>query len=92
MNGYDPYNSGKPVSQKTEILAFIQNNGSITRSQAATRHIYELSSRIGELEKDGWEFDRNDVTGRNRYGRKWRCTRYSNAVKTDHDEQGHFDG
>jgi len=81
MNGYDPRNSGKPVTQKTEILDFIKHHGSITRAQAANLHIYELSSRLGELEDEGWRFDRTNISGRNRYGRMWRCTRYSNAVR-----------
>ena len=79
MKGYNPYNSAKPVSQKDEIIWFIKHNGSITRAQAASRHIFELSSRIGELEHDGWTFNRSVLKGRNAYGRAWRCTEYSNA-------------
>ena len=38
---------------------------------AADLHIYELSARIGELERDGWFFDRETITGTNQYGRRW---------------------
>ena len=69
------------MTQKDEILRHIQTHGSITRAVAANLHIYELSSRIGELEKEGWTFYRKTITGTNAYGRKWRCTEYSNPVK-----------
>ncbi len=69
------------MTQKQEILKWIRQHGSITRATAANLHIYELSSRIGELEKDGWTFTRKTLTGTNAYGRKWRCTEYSNARK-----------
>ncbi len=69
------------MTQKDEILRHIQIHGSITRAVAANLHIYELSSRIGELEKEGWTFDRKTLTGTNAYGRKWRCTEYSNPQR-----------
>lgn len=77
----DPYNSclGKPMTQKQEILHIMQTDGSITRAKAADQHIYELSSRIGELEGEGWSFDREYLRGRNKFNRPWRCVRYSNA-------------
>lgn len=66
------------MKQREEVLNFIQERGSITRAQAASLQIYELSSRIGELESEGWRFDRKTIKGKNRYGRVWKCTRYSN--------------
>ena len=77
----DPRNSyfGRPKTQKEEILFLIQTRGCITRASAADAHIYELSSRIGELQDDGWIFDRETLNGRNVHGRAWRYTRYSNA-------------
>ena len=78
----DPYNRNPfKTTQKDEILNSILREGSITRAKAANKHIYELSSRIGELEHDGWTFDRKTLKGRNVYGRTWRCTEYSNARK-----------
>ena len=68
-----------PTSQAEEILLFIQRHGSITRAQAASLYIFELSARICELQKRGWSFDRDEVEGENRYGRKYRVTKYSNA-------------
>ena len=69
------------MTQREEILRYIQTHGSITRAKAANLHIYELSSRIGELEKEGWTFTRKTLTGKNAYGRKWRCIEYSNPQK-----------
>ena len=74
------------MTQKQEVLKYIRVHGSITRAQAANLHIYELSSRIGELEKEGWRFDRRTLTGTNAYGRKWRVTEYSNPRKVAQDE------
>lgn len=71
----------KPLTQGEEIIVIIHQTGNITRAKAAHHHIYELSARIGELEKKGWQFDRKKLSGTNRHGRKWRCTEYSNARK-----------
>lgn len=70
-------------TQRQEILDYIRNHGSITRAKAANLHIYELSSRIGELEKEGWTFTRKTIKGTNAYGRRWRCTEYSRPVKKE---------
>ena len=71
----------KPMTQAQEIILHIHRHGSITRAAAANLHIYELSSRLGEMEKKGWRFDREDISGQTPSGRKWKCKRYSNARK-----------
>ena len=51
--------------------------GKITRLDAACDlHIFELSSRIGELERKGYVFDKESKTGRNKYNRRTRYTVY----------------
>ena len=71
----------KPMTQAQEIILHIYRHGSITRAAAADLHIYELSSRLGEMEKRGWQFDREKIGGKTLSGRKWKCIRYSNARK-----------
>ncbi len=63
-------------SQREEVIQYIRKNGSITRLEAAQLYIFELSARIGELEKQGYVFNREDIGGTNRYGRKWKGVRY----------------
>lgn len=65
-----------PNTQKEEVLAYIRKNGSITRLEAAQLYIFELSARIGELERMGYVFNREDIGGTNKYGRKWKGVRY----------------
>ncbi len=75
------------ISQKQEILNRIQSQGGITRAQAAHMYIFELSSRILELERDGddsgqrWKFTRTPVHGKRPGGRAWRVIRYSDPVR-----------
>ena len=42
-----------PTTQAEEILLYIQRHGSITRAQAASLFIFELSRVILDLEKKG---------------------------------------
>jgi hypothetical protein len=66
------------VTQKDRVLAYVKDNGSITRLQAANDiGCFELASRIGELEAEGLEFVRERLSGRNRYGDKVHWTKYS---------------
>ena len=72
----------KMKTQKQEVLERIQKDGGITRAQAANMYIFELSSRIGELETEGddngqrWKFERTPIHGKRPGGRKWRVIRY----------------
>ncbi len=77
------------LTQKQEILNYIQRTGSITRAQAAQLYIFELSSRIGELRSQGddkgvrWDFKRTPVHGKRPGGRRWRIIRYSEPYRLD---------
>lgn len=58
------------MTQQEEILKYLKEHGSITRLQAACAlHIFELSSRIGELTKKGYNITSTRVSGVNKYGR-----------------------
>lgn len=64
-------------TQKADILHFLNRHGSLTRMQAFTElGICELSSRIGELEKEGYHFPREWMDGRAKNGRRWRVVKY----------------
>ena len=66
------------MTQRDEVLRFIKDNGSITRSDAAFNlGIYELSARICELKQMGYRFETVTETARNKYGKKISYTRYS---------------
>jgi hypothetical protein len=59
------------MTQGEEILEYLISNGSITRLQAACElHIFELSSRIGELKKKGYTISSKRVNSINKNGRK----------------------
>lgn len=58
------------MTQQEEILAYLKKHGSITRLQAACDlHIFELSSRIGELTKKGFNISSTRGYGVNKNGR-----------------------
>ena len=59
------------MTQGEEILAHIREHGDITRLDAACElHIFELSSRIGELKKKGYNITSKRVDACNKYGRR----------------------
>jgi len=75
-------------TQRQEVLEHIHEFGGITRATAANHlYVFELSSRIGELEREGddtgqrWKFERTPVHGKRPGGRKWRVIRYHSPVK-----------
>ena len=69
----------KPT-QKEQVLRYLQDFGSITRIQSfMDLGVCELSSRIGELEQDGYKFNRTKQTVTNRYGIKVTVTKYELA-------------
>ena len=58
------------MTQGEEILAYMRENGSITRLDAACElHIFELSSRIGELKKKGYNIISARINTHNKNGR-----------------------
>lgn len=68
------------TTQKQDILEWLRVHGTLTRMQAFDHlGICELSSRIGELERDGYHFHRDRLHGEARNGRKWCITEYSLA-------------
>jgi hypothetical protein len=65
------------VTQKDRVLQYIRETGSITRAEGFTQlGITELASRIGELEDQGYRFEREPLIGKNRYGDTVRYIRY----------------
>jgi hypothetical protein len=59
------------MTQGEEILAYMRENGSITRLEAACElHIFELSSRIGELRKKGFNIISARINTHNKNGRR----------------------
>ena len=65
------------MNQKDMILEYIRRRGSITGLEAVTElGVMKLSNRIGELENDGYLFDRKDESKRNKSGRKTSYKRY----------------
>ena len=58
------------MTQKERILDYIKTNGSINRLKAFTDcAVFELSSNIIELEKDGHEFIKENRRSKNRFGK-----------------------
>ena len=58
------------MTQREAVRKYLETHGSITRRQAAVHlGIYELASRIGELEDEGWEIPRSRKTVKTRYGK-----------------------
>ncbi len=65
------------MTQKVDVLEHLNTYGSLTRLEAFTElGIAELSSRIGELEKEGFVVPRETIEVFARNGRKCRVTRY----------------
>lgn len=69
------------MTQCDEILEYLKEHGHITRlSAACDLHIFELASRIGELEKKGYVISRTRATCANQNGRVSRFTVYGLEV------------
>ena len=68
-------------TQKSDVLQHLMRHGSLTRIQAIyDLGVIELSSRIGELEKDGYQIPRKPYTGTASNGRRYRSVRYMKPV------------
>ena len=66
------------MTQREEILRYIEEFGSITPMEAfADLRITKLATRISEMRKDGMKFKIEIVHGKNRYGRSTHYARYS---------------
>lgn len=58
------------MTQQEEVLDKLKKDGMITRFSAACElHIFELSSRIGELRKKGYNIKSTRMPAVNKYGR-----------------------
>ena len=65
------------MTQCDEILTYLKAHGKITRLDAACNlHIFELASRIGEIEKKGYVISRTRATYANQNGRRSHFTVY----------------
>lgn len=72
------------MTQRERIIRYIKDYGSITAYEAVIElGILQLSSRLGELEKMGYEFERKRMTRTNRYGEKISFMKYSFPMKSE---------
>ena len=66
------------MTQRERLLNYIKENGSVDRLEAFNAlGIFELSSNIVRLEREGYEFIKVNKTGRNRFGEPFHYTVYS---------------
>ena len=66
------------MTQRERVLKYLNDFGSITRAEGFNElGIVELPARICELQQMGYEFDRETVHSKNRYGEAVSITRYS---------------
>ena len=65
------------MTQEQRIVRYINQFGSISTFEAFTElGITRLASRILDLTQEGYAFDRESVTDKNRFGEPVRYTRY----------------
>lgn len=64
------------MSQATDVLDYIDRNGSITSMEAYDLGITRLASRIHDLRSIGIDIRSETVKGINRHGRVFHCARY----------------
>ena len=65
------------MSQRTRLKEHLESGKSITRLSALTElGIFELASRVGELEKDGFEIQRERIKVWNRWNESVTVTKY----------------
>ena len=72
------------MTQREEVLRYMQQMGSITRMESFIQlGITELSSRIGEIERiDNIRIDREPITVKARNGRAVKVMKYSIAKES----------
>lgn len=70
--------NSRGLTQNERVIAFIEQFGSITSKEAFDlMGVTRLASRICDLAKMGYRFERKSETAENRYGDKVSYTRYS---------------
>ena len=84
----------KELTQNEKIIQYMNDFGSITSWEAFSQlGITRLASRICDLKKEGYEFDRKVEKAKNRYGEHIHYTRYSlrnGDGQADMDRQRHM--
>lgn len=66
------------MTQHEAIINYLKQNGSITPMEAFDQlGITKLSTRIGELKKQGYQFNTEYISGVNRYGNPTYFCRYT---------------
>ena len=66
------------MNQREKILKYMSDFGSITAYEAVIDlGITQLAARLCELKASGYEFDKEMMTGKNRYGENTHYIRYS---------------
>lgn len=69
------------MTQYEAILKYIDDFGSITPMQAfSDLGITKLATRISEMTRKGYEFNKTLVTSKNRYGKPVSYMKYKKAV------------
>lgn len=66
------------MTQEKRLLNYLQQGNKITRLQALVElGIFELSSRVVALQKQGYIFIKNRITVTNQFGEKCTVVEYS---------------
>ena len=65
------------MSQATDVIEFIRDNGSITTMQAFGLGITRLASRVHDLRRFGINVEKEMVSVQNRKGEMCRVARYT---------------
>ena len=66
------------MTQCEKIVEYIKENGSITTMEAFNElGITRLASRIHDLQREGFDIEREVIRGKNRYGESIHYMRYS---------------
>jgi len=69
-------------TQISDIFDWFNDHDSLTAIEAAVElGILQLSARINEIEKQGYEVPREDYTGKSRRGQTYSAKRYFRPVK-----------
>ena len=73
----------KPNNQKEALLYYLQEGHEVDFLVAAnTLGISQLTGRIAELRREGWEFTKRTEKGKNRYGHPYRKIFYSSPTNS----------
>lgn len=67
------------MTQREQILLYLQTYGSITPMEVFELGITKLATRISEMRRDGIEFKIERVTAKNRFNHTVSFARYSLA-------------